>query len=451
MKKLIALLLALVMVMGLVACGSTPAGTTAPKGDAPETNAPETNAPETNGTQNEAASGSVYYLNFKPEFDEALQGLAKTYTEKTGVEVKVITAASGTYSDTLNANIEDVTIYNIGNMAGLADLDEYALDLNGTAIAAELNTNDFNLYNEAGELKAMGHCFESFGIIVNVDLLNEAGYELADIKDFDSLKACADDIHARSAELGFDAFTSAGLDGSSSWRFSGHLVNMPLFYEFRDDGVVEQPATVTGAYLDNFRNIWDLYITDSAADAKTLSTSTGDESKAMFTEGKAVFYQNGSWEYASLTEAGMTNLAMIPIYCGVAGEEKAGLCSGTENCWAVNSQVSEADQKATLDFLYWLVTDAEAAQVVVDQLGAIPFKSAPESANGFLADGNELAANGNYTVKWDFNHTPNVDSFRATLVTALTAYSADPTDANWANVVAAYVDGWAIEYATVNG
>ena len=440
MKKLFAMALSLAMCASLLAgCGqnadtSTPADASTPAGS--------------------EDVGSVYYLNFKPEFNDALQQLAADYTAETGVEVKVVTAASGTYSDTLTAEMaksEAPTIYNIGNMSGLADWDEYAIDLSGTALAGELNTDGFNLYNEAGELKAMGHCFESFGIIVNVDLLNKAGYELADITNFETLKAVADDIHANAATLGFDAFSAAGLDGSSSWRFSGHLINMPLFYEFRDDGVTEQPATVTGAYLQNFRNIWDLYITDTAADPKTLSTSTGDESKAMFTEGKAVFYQNGSWEYASLTEAGMTNLAMIPIYCGVDGEEQAGLCSGTENCWAVNAKVSEADQKASLDFLYWLVTDPEASQVVVDNLGAIPFKSAPASANVFLANGNDLAAAGNYTVTWAFNHTPNVDSFRATVVTALTAYSADPTDANWEAVEKAYVDGWAIEYATVNG
>ena len=449
MKKLIAMLLALVMVLGLAACGgsSAPAATEAPATQAPAAEAPATEAAP-------AAAGRVYYLNFKPEADATMQELAALYTEQTGVPVKVVTAASGTYSDTLTAEMaksEAPTIFNIGNMSGLKDWDEYALNLADTAIAGELTTNEFNLYNEAGELKAIGHCFESFGIIVNVDLLEKAGHSLDEIKDFASLKAVADDIHANAATLGFDAFSAAGLDGSSSWRFSGHLANMPLFYEFRDDGITEQPATIKGTYMDNFRNIWDLYITDTAADAKTLTTSTGDESKAQFTEGQAVFYQNGTWEFASLNEAGMTNLAMIPIYCGVEGEEKAGLCSGTENCWAVNSQVAEEDQKASLDFLYWLVTDETAAQKMVDTLGAIPFKAAPASTNTFLANGNDLLAAGNYNVSWAFNHTPNVDSWRATVVTALAAYSAAPSDATWADVVSAFVDGWAVEYNMANG
>ena len=450
MKKLICIALALVMVLGLAACGgsSAPAATQAPA--APATDA----APAATEAATPAAEGRVYYLNFKPEADGTMQELAKLYTETTGIPVKVVTAASGTYSDTLTAEMaksEAPTIYNIGNKSGLNDWDEYALDLTGTALAGELTTDDFNLYNDAGELKAIGHCFESYGIIVNKALLEKAGHSIDEITNFETLKAVADDIHANAATLGFDAFSAPGLDGSSSWRFSGHLANMPLFYEFRDDGITEQPATIKGTYLDNFRNIWDLYITDTAADAKTLMSGTGDESKAQFTEGKAAFYQNGTWEFASLTEAGMTDICMIPIYCGVAGEEKAGLCSGTENCWAVNSQVSEADQKASLDFLYWLVTDKVAAQKMVDTLGALPFKAAPASSNTFLANGNDLLAKGNYNVSWAFNHTPNVDSWRATVVTALAAYSAAPSDATWADVVSAFVDGWAAEYAIVNG
>ena len=450
MKKLIAVLLALVMVLGLAACGGTT--TTETKAPAATGAAGETQA----AANTPAGEGRVYYLNFKPEADAALQELAALYTEQTGVPVKVVTAASGTYSDTLTAEMaksEAPTVFNIGNMSGLKDWDEYALDLTDTALAGELSTDVFNLYNEAGELKAMGHCYESFGLIVNTDLLEKAGHSLEEITNFETLKTVADDIHARSAELGFDAFSASGLDSSSSWRFSGHLANMPLAYEFRDDGVVEQPATITGAYMDNFRNIWDLYITDTATDPKSLSTSSVDESKAQFTEGKAVFYQNGTWEYAGLLEAGMNSedLAMIPIYCGVEGEEEAGLCSGTENCWAVNSQVSEADQQATLDFLFWLVTDEVAAQKMVDTLGALPFKNAPEPSNKFLADGVRMQEEGKYTIAWAFNHTPNVNSWRDTVVTALTTYSADPTDANWEQVVSAFVDGWAIEYNMVNG
>ena len=403
-----------------------------------------------------SAGGSVYYLNFKPEADQAWQDLAATYTEQTGVSVKVVTAASGTYSDTLTAEMaksDAPTLYNIGNMSGLNDWNDYALDLSGTAIYDERVNDDYVLFDESGAPKALGYCYESFGIIVNKALLEQAGYSLDNITDFASLKEVADDIHARAGELGFDAFSAPGLDASSSWRFSGHLANVPLFYEFRDDNVTEQPATITGAYLDNFRQIWDLYITDTAASATSLATSTGDESEAEFGNGKAVFYQNGDWEFASLTgNFGMSpdDLAMIPIYCGVDGEEKAGLNSGTENCWAVNSQASEENIQATLDFMYWVVTSDEGTSMLAEQFSGIPFKNAKASNNVFGADASAYASAGNYTLSWAFNHTPNVDSWRATVVTALTDYSANPSDATWDAVVQAFVDGWEIEYNMQN-
>ena len=444
MKKILAMLLALCMIFALCACGQSaaPAATEAPAADA-ATEAPAEEAP--------AAEGSVYYLNFKPESDEAWQALAKTYTEQTGVPVKIVTAASGTYQETLTAEMdksEAPTMFQVGNQGAVDTWGEYCYDLTNTDVWNEMTTHAFDMVGDDGFTYSIGYCYECFGIIVNKALLEQAGHSIDEITNFESLKAVADDIHARASELGFDAFSSAGLDGSSSWRFSGHLANMPLYYEFRDDGVTSKPATITGAYLDNFKAIWDLYTTDSATTGADLLAATGDASEAEFGNGEAVFYQNGSWEYSNLVgNFGMdpANLQMIPIYCGVEGEEDAGLCSGTENCWAVNAEADEADIQATLDFMKWVVTSDEGTTLLAEQFGPCPFKSAKTPENVFFADANDLTAEGKYVVTWAFNYTPAVDDWRAAVVDALGQYTAGTGD--WDAVVSAFVDGWATQYA----
>lgn len=444
MKKILAMLLALCMVFALCACGQSaaPAEQAAPAEEAAAP-AEEAAAP--------AAEGSVYYLNFKPEADEAWQALAASYTEKTGVPVTVLTAASGTYEEKLAAEMdksEAPTMFQVGNQGAVDTWGEYCYDLTNTDVWNEMTTHSFDMVSDDGFTYSIGYCYECFGIIVNKALLAEAGYSVADITNFETLKAVADDIHARADELGFDAFSSAGLDGSSSWRFSGHTANMPLFYEFRDDGVTSKPATITGAYLDYYKNIWDLYITDSATTGSDLLAATGDASEAEFGEGKAVFYQNGSWEYGNLTGTfGMdpANLQMIPLYCGVEGEEEAGLCSGTENCWAVNNEADEADIQATLDFMKWVVTSDEGTTMLAEQFGPCPFKSAKTPENVFFADANNLTAEGKYVVTWAFNYTPNVETWRAGVVDALSQYTAGTGE--WDAVVSAFVDGWATQYA----
>lgn len=45
--------------------------------------------------QREALTDLCTCLNFKPETDEAWQDLAQTYTDQTGVDVRVVTAADG--------------------------------------------------------------------------------------------------------------------------------------------------------------------------------------------------------------------------------------------------------------------------------------------------------------------------------------------------------------------
>ena len=450
MKKLTALLLALVMVLGLVACGgsSAPAATEAPKAEAPAAEAPAA-AP--------AAEGSVYWLNFKPESDEALQEIAALYTSETGVPVKVVTAASGTYDQTMTAQMDKSdapTIFVMGNQASVDNWADYCLDLSGTSIANELATDAYNLYTEDGALAAIGYCYECFGIIVNTELLEAAGYAKDYIVNFETLKEVAEDVHARAAELGFDAFTSAGMDGASSWRFTGHLINMEYFYESLDnpEAWVECPSELTGAYMDNFKALYDLMVVNSATPRADLANG-GFDANAEFASGKALFYVNGNWEWPSLEAAGMKaeNLTMIPYYGGVEGEENVAVNCGTGNYWAVNSEAKEEDIQATLDFMTWLVTDPEASRMAVDTFAVMPYKQAAASTNPFLAIANEQLGAGKINMAWVTNYQPNVDAYRATAVSALNAYNADPTDANWATVVSAFIDGWATQYKEVYG
>ena len=89
----------------------------------------------------DGSKGQVYYLNFKPEADEAWQDIAKQYTEETGVPVTVITAASGTYEETLSSEIikdEAPTLFQVNGPVGLANWKDYCYDLKGTSLYDEL-------------------------------------------------------------------------------------------------------------------------------------------------------------------------------------------------------------------------------------------------------------------------------------------------------------------------
>ena len=408
-------------------------------------------------TGGDATKGSVYWLNFKPESDKTLQEVAKMYTKETGVNVKVVTAASGTYEQTLSSEMDKSdapTLFVIGNSAGVKQWGPYALDLKDTDIAKELNTDAYNLYDADGKLVSIGYCYEAYGIIVNPDLLEKAGHKIDEIKNFDTLKTVVEDIHKNASKLGFDAFTSCDMDDSSSWRFTGHMANLEYFYEEKKAGKTwtECPASLTGDYIQNYKNLFDLCINNSISDPKELATG-GHDPSAQFASQKAAFTVQGSWEWTNENQPikdKVPNAKMIPYYCGVEGEEKAGLNCGTENCWAVNSKASEDDQAATLAFMKWCVTNKEASEKLVNSFGVMPYKNAVDSSNQFLKNANDYTSAGNYVMDWATNYQPNSKEYRAQLVSALNTYCADQSDKNWEQVKSAFVDGWATQYAAAN-
>ena len=388
-------------------------------------------------TQAEEAKGSVYYLNFKPEQATQWEDLAKIYTEQTGVEVNVLTAASGTYESTLKSEMakdEVPTLFQVNGPVGLATWKDYCLDLKDSDVYSHLKSDDFAL-KDGDSVYGLAYVIETYGIIYNKALLADyCALDGAVIKDaseitsFDTLKAVADDIQARKDELGVEgAFTSAGMDSSSDWRFKTHLANLPIYYEYKADDISSTDA-IKGTYLDNYKAIWDLYITDATCEPTMLASMTGEDAASEFALGEAVFYQNGTWAYGDITgnEVADEDLGMLPIYIGAEGEENQGLCTGSENYWCVNSKAPEEDIQATLDFLNWVVTSDEGRNSLAKEMGfTTPFDTFTEeyvADNPLLDAANAYIDAGKTSVAWCFTTMPSE---------------------NWTNGV----DGWATEYA----
>ncbi|RSX53401.1 ABC transporter substrate-binding protein [Bifidobacterium dolichotidis] len=403
------------------------------------------------------AKGSVFFLNFKPEAADQWVALAKKYTEETGVQVKVQTAASGTYEQTLKSELaksNPPTIFQVNGPVGLATWKDNTADLSDTEMYKQLKDPSIAL-KDGDKVEAIPYVMETYGIIYNKDLLKkytelpDAKVKSADeINSFDKLKEVADDMQAHKAELGIEgAFTSAGFDSSSDWRFKTHLANIPLYYEFLKDNVKEQPATIKGTYLKNFKNIFDMYITDSTTDRTALSSKTGDDANSEFALGKAAFYQNGTWAWSDLEKAGMKpdQVGMLPIYAGV-DDAKEGLATGSENYLCINSDASEADQKASKDFLNWVITSDTGIKALSEDMGfTTPFKTFDKvkSDNPLVEEAVEDSNSGKTQVTWNFTMMPS-EEWKNQLGSAMLAYAQGT--GNWDAVQKAFVDNWATEY-----
>lgn len=427
MKKMLAVIMTAVVATGMLAgCGSS----------------------SDEKASGKEAGGKVYYLNFKPEADEYWQELAEAYTDETGVPVTVLTAASGEYEKTLKsemAKTDAPTLFQVNGPVGLQGWKDYCYDLKDSDIAKELTDDSFALM-DGDKMSGIAYVIENYGIIYNKGLLKKAGYSAKDITNFESFKKVVEDITARKDELGFSAFTSAGMDGSSDWRFKTHLANLPIYYEYKDEGINSTEA-IKGTYLDNYRQIWDLYINNATCKPTEISTKTADDATAEFVTEEAVFYQNGTWEYNNVVDLGDENLGMLPIYIGVEGEEEQGVCTGTENYWCVNAKASEEDIQATLDFMNWCVTSETGVESMCEDMGfVIPFNANLESENVLVNEANKYLDEGKTPVSWNFSTMPS-EEWKNGVGSALTAYAADQTDANWDKVVTAFVDGWATEAA----
>ena len=469
MKRFMAVSMAAVMAAGTLAgCGSSSsaegsAAATSGSSAATESSATsETPAASDAGSETASAEGGkVYYLNFKPEQADQWVDLAAKYTEETGVQVDVQTAASGTYESTLKAEMaksDAPTMFQVNGPVGLATWKDYCYDLSGSKVYGDLVSDDYAL-KDGDAVQGIAYVIETYGIIYNKKILNDYFSKdyatiksIDDLNNFNALKTVAEEIQANKDDLGVEgAFTSAGMDSSSDWRFKTHLANLPIYYEYKDKGITSTDA-IEGTYLDNYKNIWDLYINNATCEPSMISSKTGEDAASEFALGEAVFYQNGTWAYNDIkdNEVADEDLGMLPIYIGATGEENQGLCTGSENYWCVNAKADPADIQATLDFMAWVVESDEGRAALAQEMGFVtPFSTFDDylPENPLVQANDEYTKAGKTAVSWNFTTMPS-ENWKNGVGSALLEYAQGTGD--WDAVKTAFVDGWATEYAAAN-
>ncbi len=423
------------------------------------------------GSQADSSNGSVYFLNFKPEQDAAYQAIAREYTAKTGIPVKVVTAASGTYEQQLRSEIAKVdapTIFQINGPVGYANWRDYTADLKNSAIYSHLADKSLAI-SENGNVYGIPFAIEGYGIIVNNRIINAyialPGAKirsLEEINNFAKLKEVIEDMQAKKAQLRIDGvFASTSLLPGEDWRWQTHLANVPIYYEFRDNNVdlssEAATATIKFQYAENFKNIFDLYLNNSTIAPAMAGSKTVDDAMAEFALGRAAMVQNGNWAYGQIAGVpGNTvraeDVRFIPIYTGISGEERQGICIGTENFFCINKNASAENQQASLDFLHWLYTSPEGKAHVSKDLGFIvPFNtftdaekpSDPLAVQAMAWSANAAVSN----IPWNFTVFPS-QQFKDDFGANLLLYAQGQM--SWNAVRDAVIRDWAAEKAAAN-
>lgn len=444
MKKIIACLTAAVLLFTVSACGKK-------------------NETDMNSAK---ADNTVYFLNFKPEIADIYKEIAQKYEAEKGVKVNVVTAASNTYETTLKSEIaksDAPTIFQINGPVGYQSWAKYCKDLSDTKLYDYLSDKDLAIKNSGGVF-GIPYVVEGYGIIYN-NAIMEKYFALKDkavsiskaeeITSFKLLKEVVEDMTKHKQELGIDGvFASTSMSGGEQWRWTTHLLNMPIYYEMKD---ISDESTISTAYnaktidfkyADNFRNVFDLYINNSTTEKGLLSGKSVEDSMSEFALGKAAMVQNGNWAWEQISKVkGNTvkadDIKYLPIYIGIDGEEKQGLCIGTENYLAINKNVSEQKQKASVEFLEWLFSSETGKDYAVNKLNFIsPFNTFKENERPDDPLAREVIKwmeKDKTTVEWVFNSFPSQE-FKDDFGNALLEYVQGTK--SFDDVKKVTVDGW---------
>ncbi len=389
----------------------------------------------------------VYLLNFKPESAMIYKEIVRDYEKQATVKIKVETAASGRYEETLMVELlksSVPTIFIINGPAGLKSWKDYALNLNNHKESyhelkmMEYISNDNLFLRDGKNIYGVPSTIEGYGLIYNKSVFDEY-FSLADrlspltkmedISSYDELEVVVEDLNniinknklvqgKSNIEKLQSVFAPVSLKSGSDWPYQTHLSSVAMFYEFNELGdkfLGTDTKTIEFKYNLNMKKMLDLYMKYSNYDQKKLGDVSYDDSLNSFITGKSAIIQQGNWIISTIlsdesSTLGAFDVGMIPIYMGIPYEENYGVAIGTENYFAINKTISKRQINASIDFLNWLYTTEIGQNYLINRLGYIPpYTNFDYTTNNSLNESIIKYMNDESLtpVEWSFNYYPN--------------------------------------------
>ena len=367
MKKIIAMLLCLAMVLSLAACGgsSAPAATEAPKADAPAAQAPATEAPAEAATIKVAAIETAYGSQIWAD-------VAAAFTEQTGIKVELTTdknledVISGPMQ---NGEFPDVVHLATGRPAGLTEqlikangmhdlTNTLAMTIPGESVTVSEKIaggfTDNNICAPYGDGKTyLAPMFYSpCGLFYNAKLFEEKGWEVP--TTWDEMWALGETAKAEGIALFtyptagyYDAFMFALMNAIGGPEFFNAITTY-------QDGAWDS---------ENGKTL--LSILDKLADYTHPSTPAQannqdfTKNQLMVMTNDALFMPNGTWITGEMANAEQTlenDFAWGMTAVPAAGTAPYSFC-GFEQAWipAGAEHIAEAEQ-----FVAFLYSDTAA-------------------------------------------------------------------------------------------
>ncbi len=347
MKKAVALVLMLVMVLALAACGGGETGVE---------------------TGNDGTSITIF--NSKMEIQSQMEEMAKKYTAEKGVKVEVYYS-----SDTVAAHMS--TRYASNEPYAIAMVDakdiyslgpEHAVDLSDQQWVADTT----QAITVDGKVLGFPVCIEARGIIYNGEAIR------AIVPDFDPTAVKT----TEEFQAVIDALIDGGMETPTGvmkedWSLAAHFLaevyemhaDPDAFIAGIKDGSIQLAEDeIYNAMMDTF----DVLKDNNYAKASAISAER-EVTEQMLAEGELAFMFGGNWDWSVINAYNYSDdMGMMPVPNDLGDGSSDKLVGGGSKYFYVDNGVSEEQQQAAKDFLNWLVYDEEGQSFLVEECALVP-------------------------------------------------------------------------------